>query len=111
MINLLEETKMCLESNGKDLSDILWIGNNDIYTEDNFESVLNVEYDSGYGGVEIAHDLVVVGDGFWLERGEYDGSEWWEFESNIERPRDKVSRLIVKDDEGLWRDLSELNIK
>ena len=38
---------------------------------------LNVEYNSGYGGQEL-YGNVWFKDGTWLERGEYDGSEWWE---------------------------------
>ena len=39
---------------------------------------LNFDYDDGYGGQNL-HGLVVFNDGSWLERGEYDGSEWWEY--------------------------------
>lgn len=38
---------------------------------------LNVEYDDGWGG-QWLFGIVVFSDGTWLERGEYDGSEWWE---------------------------------
>ncbi|MDU0406154.1 hypothetical protein ML8HA_01956 [Lactococcus lactis] len=34
-------------------------------------------YDSGYGGQEIAYNLMIKGNGFIMTRGEYDGSEWW----------------------------------
>ena len=43
---------------------------------DFFES-LNFEYDDGYGSQELFGD-VWLEDGTWLERGEYDGSEWWD---------------------------------
>jgi hypothetical protein len=37
-------------------------------------------YDSGYGCAEVPSDIVIVfKDGCWLERDEYDGSEWWEY--------------------------------
>lgn len=36
-------------------------------------------YYAGFGGAEVQLGLVVVGDDWWLERHEYDGSEWWEF--------------------------------
>ena len=29
--------------------------------------------------LEVAEDLVVVGDNWWIERHEYDGNEWWEY--------------------------------
>ena len=41
----------------------------------------NVEYNDGYGLEEINTDLILVGKDFWLERGTYDGSEWWEYKS------------------------------
>lgn len=39
--------------------------------------LLDFEYDSGYGGQEL-FGTVWYTDGTWSERGEYDGSEWWE---------------------------------
>jgi len=45
---------------------------------DSFLSVLNgVNYDSSYGSQEL-FGTVWFEDGTWMERGEYDGSEWWE---------------------------------
>lgn len=40
--------------------------------------LLGFTYDSGYGGQEL-FGWVVFKDGTWLERGEYDGSEWWAY--------------------------------
>ena len=36
------------------------------------------EYSSGFGLQEL-YGYVVFKDNTWLERGEYDGSEWWEY--------------------------------
>ena len=83
MINLLTETLDVLKSHGKTPKDVLWVG--DQYkktTWENFESISNFEYDSGYGGNEVESSLIIVGDTWWLERGEYDGSEWWEFKEH-----------------------------
>ena len=41
-----------------------------------FLNKLNVEYDDGYGGQEL-YGTVWLEDNTWLDRGEYDGSEWW----------------------------------
>ena len=41
-------------------------------------AILDQEYDSGYGGQEL-DGIIVFNDGSWLSRGEYDGSEWWEY--------------------------------
>ena len=38
-------------------------------------------YDNGFGGAEVHGDLKIVGNDWWMERGEYDGSEWWEFKT------------------------------
>jgi len=42
-----------------------------------FCSVLNIEYDSGYGSQEL-DGYIWYADGTWSDRGEYDGSEWWQ---------------------------------
>jgi hypothetical protein len=44
---------------------------------DKFLNQLNFKYDSGYGGQEL-YGTVWLTDNSWLQRGEYDGSEWWE---------------------------------
>ena len=41
------------------------------------ETLSSIDYDNGYGGQEL-FGTIVFKDGTWLERGEYDGSEWWE---------------------------------
>ena len=38
---------------------------------------MDFEYDNGYGGQKIKGNIW-YSDGTWSERGEYDGSEWWE---------------------------------
>jgi len=42
-----------------------------------FLSDLDFDYDSGYGGQNLFGTIWYV-DGTWSDRGEYDGSEWWE---------------------------------
>lgn len=99
MINLLKETIECINENGKQTSDVLWVGRdyhkyktkeNICYktTWDDFCLKANFEYDDGYGGTEIPMDLIVVGKDFWLERHEYDGSEWWEFKTMPVEPEE-----------------------
>ena len=41
-----------------------------------FTYSLDFEYDSGWGGQNL-FGVVWFEDGSWLERAEYDGSEWW----------------------------------
>lgn len=52
-----------------------------------FLKELDFEYDSGYGGQEL-YGKVWLTDGTWLDRGEYDGSEWWEHQSCPEIPEE-----------------------
>lgn len=49
------------------------------YTDEEYENFLNyldVDYDRGYG-TQFQFGHVWMSDGSWLERQEYDGSEWW----------------------------------
>jgi hypothetical protein len=50
------------------------------YTEEQYNTFvesLDFNYDSGFGGQEL-FGTVWFKDGTWADRGEYDGSEWWE---------------------------------
>lgn len=52
-----------------------------------FLTKLEFEYDSGYG-LQVLHGTVWLEGGSWLERGEYDGSEWWEYKKYPEIDED-----------------------
>ena len=43
-----------------------------------FLSDLDFEYDAGYGGQNL-FGTIWYADGTWSDRGEYDGSEWYEY--------------------------------
>ena len=91
MSNLLHETIDALKENGKTEKDIKWIGSNEVeIPQEMFLKMADVVYDAGYGGQEVASDLMIVGDDWWLERAEYDGSEWWEFKTMPNKPKNKV---------------------
>ena len=83
MTNLLKETEEILAEHGRKLDDIRFIktSNGDFRPSNGGRIFLNVNYDSGFGGNEIDLNLKIVGDDWWLERHEYDGSEWWEFKT------------------------------
>ena len=84
MANLLKETKEILERHGKTFDDILFVGDRTTHTKMTMKDFLehaNVEYKNGFGIEEINTELILVGKDFWLERHEYDGSEWWEYKS------------------------------
>lgn len=47
---------------------------------DQFLESLDFTYDSGYGGQEL-YGTIWYKDATWSDRGEYDGSEWWQYNS------------------------------
>lgn len=95
-MNLLKETMSVLDRHGKSIGDIVWVGCSDFkISMDQFLDLSNKTYDDGYGTQEVARDLIVCGSDFWLERHEYDGSEWWEFKTLPKEPKEtrKVTRV------------------
>ena len=72
--------------------DVLWAGSADgsfaVSWQEFKEIARDVWYDPGYGSQEVAFDLVVVlRDGSWLSRWEYDGAEGWQYNKcPIRRP-------------------------
>jgi hypothetical protein len=86
-MNLLDETIIALSENGRSPFAVLWVGTADVYFYwDEFVTLADTEYDAGFGGQNVAEDLLVVGSDWWLERHEYDGSEWWEYKTPPTRP-------------------------
>ena len=108
-MSLLDETLEVLKAHNKSEKDVEWVGNTEQYaiTWDEFKKIADVDYDSGYGSAEIAGDLILVGKDFWLTRGEYDGSEWWEYHEKPFKP--KITKLFSKVKGKQWEDLKELN--
>lgn len=59
------------------------------YTDKQYQEFLtkiDKNYDSGYGGQEL-YGTIWYNDGTWSDRGEYDGSEWWEYHKCPEIPK------------------------
>lgn len=81
MTNFKKETLNILKENHLTWKDVEFIQTKDfcIKDKDKFLEQMDFDYDNGFGGTEIQEDLVIVGKDWWLERHEYDGSEWWEF--------------------------------
>ena len=82
MLNLRKETLDAMGEAGKDVGDILFISTRDCFalTWEQFDKLADYEYDDGYGSPEIDEMLkIVFTDNTWLSRGEYDGSEWWDY--------------------------------
>lgn len=94
MINMVNELNEAIENSGHTNDDIDWcavglLDNGEYGGEERpkvqtYTHVVleydSVVYDDGYGSQRL-FGVVVFKDGTWLERGEYDGSEWWEFKS------------------------------
>lgn len=57
-----------------------------------FVALADVEYDNDFGGQEVHDSLkIVFTDGSWLERAEYDGSEWWVYNETPKPPPEFVA--------------------
>lgn len=86
--NFLKETIKILNENGKSFDDVKWIGNSKVKIPISlFLKESDFEYDSGYGDQVIDDSLKIVGSNWWLERNEYDGSEWWTFRTFPKEPK------------------------
>lgn len=73
----------------------------DEYVE--FLEAINRDYDSGYGGQNL-YGFIWYKNGTWSSRGEYDGSEWWEFNkcplipdelNRVDKVRDQTLNTIL----------------
>lgn len=91
--NLYNETLQVLNDHNKSFDDVLnvVIIYDDDYQHNNEEYIIDkndfieiaktINYDSGYGLPEINESLKILGKDWYMERREYDGSEWWEFKT------------------------------
>lgn len=83
--NFLQETVQCIVKNGHTTDEVLWVGSDDgeyAISWADFVKIADFEYDpDNHRGLEVVADLVVVGDGWWMERDQYDGTEWWSFKT------------------------------
>ena len=109
MTNLWEETLRILTGHNKNFDDVMYIQGSDFeITKEDFEQVAKMSnYNSGFGSVKVAEDLVIVGDDWWLERHDYDGNEWWEYK---EKPK-QINEIkdVWNLAGGMWNTLAELN--
>jgi len=93
--NLLEETLECLKENRIKTDMIKFCMTDDgWFTWDEFvEIARDANYDNSYGLWEIDKSLKIVGEDFYLERHEYDGSEWWEFKKVPQKPNEHAEKI------------------
>ena len=100
-MNLLKETNKELKKAGFGLDEVIIQVNHRRISPARFRELAYKDYDSGYGiQLVIPTLLIILPDGTWLERGEYDGSEWW---NHVVPPKaldtvdDTVDTLFVDD--------------
>ena len=111
-MKLVKETIEVIKEEGYSESDIEWVGSKDGkygMSWDSFKKAFEkIEYDCGYGGQEVAKDLVVVGNDWWLERQEYDGAEGWSFKKMpVARKNQSSFDKIL----GCWNTLREIQLE
>ena len=114
--NLWIETVDKLAAQEYKEEEVVWVGSEDgkfAITWSAFKEIANKEYDNSFGGCEVAVDLVIVGEGFWLGRAEDDGKEWWELKTPSrvthvpERKKKAKSFTVVIG--AYWPTLASLN--
>ena len=111
MANLLEETRTKLKDNNKLETDVLWCGSEEYgwFSWAKFNKLANKDYDASFGSPKVCTDLLVVGKDWWLERHEYDGSEWWEYKARPKKPRKQAAPVVIVDNSFMWQSLAESN--
>lgn len=113
MANLLAQTRKAMGESDLNAEDITFIGSEESghrCTWDEYVTLADREYDDGYGGAEVAGDLLIIfKDGSRMERGEYDGSEWWEVRRPFVEPATKrpISSLFRFDYESTLADIQD----
>lgn len=116
--NLKDETIKAVADSGHTPDQIIFIGSEETghqCTWEEFLTLANRDYFKGFGAAKVATDLVIVFmDGQKIWRGEYDGSEWWEFSMPFQMPSESHAiQTIFADDKNQvgWCTLSRLNNK
>lgn len=90
MLNFAEETIEGLTQHGYTVEDVNWIGTYSftIPIHEFFDVARKTEYNNGYGSAAMPCDIIIVmKDGSWYSRGEYDGSEWWKYNPQLAKPQ------------------------
>ena len=110
-MNLIEETISDIKNSNHIEQDVNWVGSSDgkyaMPWNEFKQHFKGIDYSCNYGTQEIASDLVVVfNDGTWLERAEYDGSEWWAYKKQPSINREHSSFSVIV---GGYDSLNDLN--
>lgn len=111
-MNLLEETVEDIVNSGHSALDIIFIGSVESgysCSWDQFKLIADIDYDCGFGGQEIASDLIIAfSDGHTMWRHEYDGSECWRYSKPFVMPENKKQLLTVNNG-GCWVSLEDIH--
>ena len=98
--NLAEETKQKLKEHGKTIKDILGVIVDDKYKID-FNNFLEITKDwfyyASYGGDCPISNWKIVGENWWLERWEYDGSSGWRYMTPPDLNKLDLRKITKKD--------------
>jgi hypothetical protein len=98
-MNLLNETEDKIKCFGYTVDQIIFIGSISKKVKcdwEFFKIIANAEYDQGFGCAEVREDLVIIFEDYnYLERREYDGSEWWEYVKRLKIPEDTTNLTNV----------------
>lgn len=89
IVNFGSETINKLHQHGYTVNDIAWIGTREftIPIHDFFDVARRTDYNCSYGSAAMPRDLIIMmKDGAWYSRGEYDGSEWWKLNVIPQKP-------------------------
>lgn len=121
-MNLKEETLEVLHNHGKRKEDVKFVRGDDFRISlEQFWKLADTEYNSSYSAPEIATDLALIGEDFWMTRCVYEGAELWDFHTmpdTIGLPTREITALSVRQynarcnreyDKIGWETLSELN--
>jgi hypothetical protein len=114
IMNLLQETVEFINGIEQKTEDIIFIGSENSghsCTWAEYEILANRRYDNGFGGQEVATDLIIVfSDGTRMWRNEYDGSEWWAHFPPFKAPTEAkpIKKLFVNGFGG--EDLASINL-
>ena len=94
-MNLYNEVIEELKDHNKTVQDIVFVACDDkLISVDEFMGYArNFNYYAGFGSEYVNLSLMIVGDNWWLERHEYDGSEWFEFKTIPVKPTEKLEDI------------------
>ena len=112
-MNLLSETKDSIKKSSHEITDIVFIGSQSSGHSCSWRQFIKLadqEYNDDFGAPEVATDLIIVfSDGQTMWRGEYDGSEWWEYSRPFKRPDKKIAIKSLFAVSAGWDSLSQIN--